>query len=187
MTKVSESPWLPSLREGEAKGKSPHGPLEDPLKQRHLEREVLPEPRPIGREIARRIEQRRRFEAMAATIRDVETRLDQLEVARGVAASIQSLAPEPYRLLKPIPVVMHADGEEFSATFFDANISTCGDTPQEAFGNLRELILDIFDRLSSLPPDRLGPAPKKQLAILRDFIDVSDSNQRERSSDNPEA
>lgn len=187
MPKVSESPWLPSLREEEATRKSPHGPLEDPLRLRHLEREVLPEPRPVGREIAKRIEHRRRFEALAATVRDVETRLDQLEAAQGVAASIQSFAPELYKLLKPIPVVIHADGEEFSATFFDANISTCGDTPQEAFGNLRELILDIFDKLSSLPPARLGPAPKKQLAILRDFIDVSDSDQRERSSDNPEA
>jgi hypothetical protein len=33
--------------------------------------------------------------------------------------------------------------------------------------NLKSLILDLFDSLSSEPAENLGPAPSRQLAVLR--------------------
>ncbi len=46
------------------------------------------------------------------------------------------------------------------ATFYDANFSTTGDTEQEAFENLKSLILEIFDSREREPPSVWGPSPK---------------------------
>ena len=85
-------------------------------------------------------------------------------------AVIQTFEPELYELLRPITVAISDDGDGFMATFHDANISTTGDTEQEAFENLKSLILDVFDSLEREPPERLGPEPRRQLAVLRSFL-----------------
>ena len=61
-----------------------------------------------------------------------------------IVIPIATLAPEPYELFRAIPVVVQPAGGEFIATFFDANISTAGDTQEEAVANLRSLLLDMF-------------------------------------------
>lgn len=82
---------------------------------------------------------------------------------------IESLAPDPIAVRKTISMVIRPSDGEFLATFFDANISTTGDTPEEAIGNLKSLIVDIFENLET--NERvLGPEPKRQLAVLRDFL-----------------
>jgi Arc/MetJ-type ribon-helix-helix transcriptional regulator len=83
---------------------------------------------------------------------------------------ITTLAPEPYEILRDIPAVVEPTGDGFLATFFDANISTSGDTDVEAVSNLRSLILDIFEYLDSEPSVSLGPEPARQLAVLRVFL-----------------
>ena len=83
---------------------------------------------------------------------------------------IATLAPEPYALVRAIPVVVQPAGREFVATFFDANISTAGDTQEEAVANLRSLLLDMFEYLESEPPEALGPEPTRQLGVLRVFL-----------------
>jgi hypothetical protein len=86
---------------------------------------------------------------------------------------IHTFAPEPYRVLRPIPVAIHRVEEEFVATFADANINSSGDNPQEAFASVRDLILDTYERFNSLPADKLGPGPKRQFAVLKEFIDAT--------------
>ena len=88
----------------------------------------------------------------------------------GFWAPITTFAPEPYDLLRQIVVVIHPNESGYTAGFFDANIHASGDTDEEALRNLKSLILDTFDALSMEPPDRLGPEPKRQLAVLREFI-----------------
>lgn len=90
--------------------------------------------------------------------------------AKRGAVSITTVAPEPYRVIRPIPVVIQPEGDEFSASFFDANIGTADDTQEEAFSNLRSLILDTFDSLEAENSDALGPEPSRQLAVLREFL-----------------
>jgi len=85
-------------------------------------------------------------------------------------AVIQTFEPEPYELLRPITVAIVEDGDGYMATFYDANVSTTGDTEQEAFENLKSLILDVFDSLERERPERLGPEPRRQLAVLRSFL-----------------
>jgi hypothetical protein len=97
----------------------------------------------------------------------------RVELSRGArpgAVFITTVAPELYRVIRPIPVVIQPEGDEFSANFFDANIGTAGDTQEEAFSNLRSLILDTFDSLEAENSDALGPEPSSQLAVLREFL-----------------
>jgi hypothetical protein len=83
---------------------------------------------------------------------------------------ITTLAPESYQILRDIPAVVEPATDGFIATFFDANISTSGDTEEEAVSNLRSLIVDTFEYLGSEPPDSLGSEPARQLAVLRVFL-----------------
>ena len=81
---------------------------------------------------------------------------------------VQTFTPEPYDLLKPLSVVVQADGDEFSACFPDANLTAFGDNEFEAVEQLKAMILDTFDKFSS--GRKLGPGPAKQLAVLREFV-----------------
>jgi hypothetical protein len=109
---------------------------------------------------------------------DQALRLDRLEQAvralseriDPVTLQISTFAPEPYAVLRPIPVLIRPEGEEFVASFIEANVNASGETQQEAFENLKALVLDIFDSLKSHPADKLGPESARRLAVLRDFI-----------------
>ena len=88
----------------------------------------------------------------------------------GIWAPITTFTPEPYELLRQIVVVIHPNETGYTAGFFDANIHASGDTEEEALRNLKSVILDTFDALSTEPPDQLGPEPKRQLAVLSEFL-----------------
>lgn len=81
---------------------------------------------------------------------------------------LQSFAPEPYDLLRPLQVVVEASGDEFTACFPDANLTAYGDNEHEAVEHLKVLILDVFDDIAS--GRKLGPGPAKQLAVLSEFL-----------------
>ena len=122
--------------------------------------------------------------------RDLQARVARIEEAAVLGVvnlHIETFAPEPYRLLKPIPVVVQQDSEGFRASFMDAGIHTSGDTQQEAYSNVKELILDVFDSLRTLPASRLGPKPARQLAVLREFLDVAQDNKRACRQDREKA
>lgn len=92
------------------------------------------------------------------------------ERVQPIIVPITTFAPEPFELRDSLWVVVQPVADGFTATFFDANISTSGDTQQEAVANLKDLILDVFLDLEEEPKDRLGPEPARQLAVLRALI-----------------
>lgn len=85
-----------------------------------------------------------------------------------VVVPIASLAPEPYKLIRDIPVLVASCGESFTASFMDANISASGDTQEEAFSNLKGLLLDVFESLAD--DGNLGSGPHRQKYVLAEFI-----------------
>lgn len=102
------------------------------------------------------------------TLEDAVSRLPQ---CGSIIVPLTTLAPEPFELLREIKIVLEpADEEEFIASFFDANLNAQGCNQQEAFENLRETILSRFDYLDAIDPAKLGPAPTKQIAILRTYV-----------------
>ena len=112
---------------------------------------------------------------VAAEINAVLESMEELKAAlarrdQTAVIPITTLAPEPYQILRDIPAVVEPAADGFIATFFDANISTSGDSQEEAVSNLRSLILDTFEFLAAEPADSLGPEPARQLAVLRVFL-----------------
>lgn len=85
---------------------------------------------------------------------------------RAIWVPIETVAPEPYELSRPITAVITSAGEEFEACFFDANLYGSGDTEEEAISDLKSVIVETFERLSALPDEKLGPAMIKQKLVL---------------------
>lgn len=83
---------------------------------------------------------------------------------------MHTVAPELYRVIKPIPVTIQKEEENFTASWFDANIHMSGDNEQEAFDNLRALVLDMFESVNQENPAMLGPEPARQRAVLEEYL-----------------
>lgn len=112
-----------------------------------------------------------RLSRIEGTLRDAIKGIEQLQLQQSsVWVPIQSFAPEPYEVLKPFTVVVRPDGEEFEASFFDANLHGSGDTEEEAVSDLKFVMIESFERLSELGDDKLGPAMLKQKRILTSQI-----------------
>ncbi|HXO20878.1 MAG TPA: hypothetical protein VOA87_13260 [Thermoanaerobaculia bacterium] len=83
-----------------------------------------------------------------------------------VEAEIRTFAPHPYRVKKPIPIVVRPHDGAFLASFMDANVNATGDTEHEAFEAVKTLMLDMLDQLGRQP--RLGPKLATRLSVLRE-------------------
>ena len=116
-----------------------------------------------------RILKTQELESIRERLDELEKRIDQR--SREFAfTQISSLGIPDYAVQKPIPVTICQDGDEFTATFFDANISTGGDTEQEAVANLQSLIADFYDDLVATPDEKLGPSLRRQKLVLVEFL-----------------
>ena len=109
-------------------------------------------------------------------IRALEQRVAALEEAHkaspGAERWIHTFAPEPFSLKRPIPILVRSHEGEYLASFPDANINTSGETEAEAFGSIKTLILDIWEKLQKLEKSsRLKPKLAQRLAVLKEFID----------------
>jgi hypothetical protein len=102
---------------------------------------------------------------ISPTSRSSETGTIQVD-----SLDISIIKLEGAEVLRPIPVQASRVENAVVASFGLANINASGDTWQEAITNLKDLIVSVFDLLASHPLERLGPAPLKQLAVLRSFI-----------------
>ena len=83
---------------------------------------------------------------------------------------ITTFAPEPFEVLRPMSAVIQPLGKEHLATFFDANINASGETQEEAFANLKDVLLGTFQMLERMAESKLGPGPRRQRAVLAECI-----------------
>ena len=83
---------------------------------------------------------------------------------------VTTFAPEPFEVIGPISIVIQPSGDDFLATYFDANINASGETQEEAFAALKDVLLATFQLLQRLPDDQLGPGPRRQRAVLTAVI-----------------
>lgn len=100
----------------------------------------------------------------------LKQRCSRLEELSPILVPIQSLAPEPYEVIKPFHAVVQVQDDQYIATFFDANISASGDTETEAIFNLKDMIVGTFDVLSETSENKLGSGPAQQKKVLQEFI-----------------
>ncbi len=92
--------------------------------------------------------------------REVEELKRKIWQGQPIVVPVTTLAPEPFDLTRDIPV----------ASFFDANINASGCNETDAVDNLKALIVAFFKRLSAMPEKKLGPEPRKQLEVLKQFL-----------------
>lgn len=86
---------------------------------------------------------------------------------------IHEFRDEPYRVIRPIRVnhrSCHPTGVE--ASFQEANIAWVGEDEDDAFDGLQAEILNTFEDYEE-HEDQLGPDPRRQLLVLRSYIEKS--------------
>lgn len=109
-------------------------------------------------------------------IAQLNRRCELIERLSPLYVPIQTFAPEPYILNKQINIVVRYQDNQYLASFFDANLSTSGDTQEEAVFNLKDLILATFQMLNEMRDRDLGPVPLHQKKVLEEFISQKRGN-----------
>jgi len=110
------------------------------------------------------------LEMVQKEIAIINDRLARLEEQTAIRVAIQSLAPYPYEIIKPIEAVIQFVDGEYVASFFDANITTGGDSQAEAIFNLRALTVGTFEILAETKDSDLGPGPLQDKKTLEEFV-----------------
>jgi hypothetical protein len=124
----------------------------------------------FAKDIGERVDTQLRVGLLEKVVLELRDSVAELLNRRIIYVPITSLEPEPFELNRQICIVVEPDEDQFIATFFDANINASGDTEVEAVDNVKDAIITSFRRFQELGPERLGPGPGKQFAVLRSLI-----------------
>jgi len=100
----------------------------------------------------------------------LEKRVNQLAARRTFIVPITFLTPEPFVLLKDIPLTIEGDGEDFTATWLEANISASAESEADAIVNFKDCLVSRFEILEKIPVEKMGPLPKRQWQILNSVV-----------------
>lgn len=103
-------------------------------------------------------------------LENIRTQYDWRQLAHSTV--ISALPDTPYTLLRPIPVHLEP-GEDggWTASFDEANIGMPGGDPEDARQMLADDIVETF-ALFLAEEETLGPGPKRQLAVLKQYLQV---------------
>jgi hypothetical protein len=85
-------------------------------------------------------------------IEDLELRTKRLERYSGtgvICIPLTTFNPQPYEIIGTVTVVVKPSDDEFLGSFYDANIHTGGDTEQEAYDNVKSLMISLYNKLNS--------------------------------------
>ena len=89
---------------------------------------------------------------------------------KGRTKMVISSLEAPFNVIKPISVIIRKIDDSFVASFEEANVNASGDTKDEAISNLRKYLIDLFDSLNTQQPNTLGPALKRDLESMKQYI-----------------
>lgn len=117
-----------------------------------------------------------RIEIAENKLKDLTARLARMEelcersIQKTVCVPVSTFAPEPFEVTREFSVVIQPEEDGFVAALFDANISSSGDTQEEALANVKDLILMIFQGFEDEDDSELGPAMIRQKHALLSLI-----------------
>jgi predicted RNase H-like HicB family nuclease len=100
--------------------------------------------------------------------------IQHLHHLRTFVVPLTTLAPQPFQMRLPIPVTIEGDGEDFTASFMEANVSASGETEADAIANLKDSLLSSYEVLENLPDSELGPLPMRQWEVLKSVVERID-------------
>jgi hypothetical protein len=99
----------------------------------------------------------------------LKSEIQRLHQQRTYVVPLATLAPSQFQMTKQIPVTVEGDGEDFTATFVEANVSASGETEADAIANFKDSLLASYEVLEAAPT-QLGPLPARQWEILQAVI-----------------
>lgn len=108
-----------------------------------------------------------------ARIDAIDARVLSLEKRRPTILTtiVKSLACGDIEVIRSIPVTIEAEVDGgFIASFFDAGISSGGETIQEAIESLQDFVATSFRTLEKLADVNLGPKMLRQKLVLTEFL-----------------
>ena len=111
-----------------------------------------------------------RLESIERDLLTLKGRVAQLQNNGPTVVPIDTLAPDPFTVVRPFHVTVEPYEDEYRASFLDANLSVFGETRAEAVWALKDIIAATFEMLSELGEKKLGPGPARQFRVLREFI-----------------
>jgi hypothetical protein len=134
--------------------------------------------RSLEEQLRAAFESPQKLNQLCEAVERLETKIDQLLKKLDEASSrtestlvpIETLAPEPYDLLRPFTIVITKSDEEFEASLFDASVFASGETEEDAVANLKDTLIDTYQMLNELGDDKLGPGPLRQKRVLNKLI-----------------
>jgi hypothetical protein len=134
------------------------------------QQEVPPLMNALTETITSRWQESARIEVLQKELALLKERFRDFERLSPILVPIESLAPEPYEVIKPFHVVVRFQDNQYIASFFDANLSASGDTRAEAVSNLKDIVIGTFEVFIMLDEKELGAGPKNQLKVMKEFI-----------------
>jgi hypothetical protein len=103
-------------------------------------------------------------------VSSVKASIEIVEPSEVASLTIEDSSDLPYRILRPIPVIIEKDDDCVIASFNEANIHASGDDASNAMTNLKSYIGDVFEEFLQIGRERLGPGPRRELAILEQYV-----------------
>jgi hypothetical protein len=100
----------------------------------------------------------------------VQRQLGEIKAHRTFVVPLITLSPEPYILDTQIPVVVEGEDDNFTATFYEANIAASGDTISDAIANFKETLVMQYEFLEKTAKEKLGPLPRRQWEIIQNLL-----------------
>ena len=107
---------------------------------------------------------------LTSEMEELREELRQLCRMRTFVVPLTTLAPAPFQITRQIPVTVEGDGEDYTATFTEANISASGETEADAIANFKDSLVSTYAFLESLPETERGPLPARQWEVLRSTL-----------------
>jgi hypothetical protein len=114
------------------------------------------------------------IQALTSEVSGLKCEIQRLQQSRVYVVPLTTLAPGPLHMIQQIPVTVEGGGEDFTATFVEANVSASGETEADAIANFKDSLLSSYEVLEGLQPNQLGPLPARQWGVLQNVIKRTD-------------
>jgi hypothetical protein len=114
------------------------------------------------------------IQTLTREVAALKSEIQRLKGLRSYVVTLTSLAPLPIQMINQIPVTIEGDGEDFTASFVEGNISASGETEADAIANFKESLLSTYEVLEGLTPQQRGPLPTRQWEILQNVVRRAD-------------
>lgn len=109
------------------------------------------------------------IQSLSRQLNELSQEIGRLQNLRSYVVPLTTLSPG-FQMRQQIPVTIEGDGENFTATFVEANVSASGETEGDAIANFKDSLVSRYDVLASMPGNQLGPLPARQWEVLHSVV-----------------